>query len=175
MELFSRACLPMRKCGRPFRKRKYFGGNVLLCGLHWFISILVTFGFVLMFSGDGEMTMDEFIEGILRCKGPARAMDQAAWDWLMVEMGTAGSARNAQVAGGTVEDSNLNKLTFNHSRQLWLRNYGEHAERTVNFARAVQVAIRADLSKLDMKLNKLMMLGLIYSSNNYVNRSPRLF
>ena len=23
------------------------------------------------------MTMDEFVEGILRCKGPARAMDQA--------------------------------------------------------------------------------------------------
>jgi len=50
--------------------------------------------FELLDNGDGEMTMDEFIEGILRCKGPARAMDQ--------------------------------------------------------------VAIRADLSKLDMKLNKLM-------------------
>lgn len=25
------------------------------------------------------MTMDEFVEGILRCKGPARAMDQVQW------------------------------------------------------------------------------------------------
>ena len=28
--------------------------------------------------GDGECTMDEFIAGILRCKGPARAIDQVA-------------------------------------------------------------------------------------------------
>lgn len=34
--------------------------------------------FHLLDNGDGEMTMDEFVEGILRCKGPARAMDQVA-------------------------------------------------------------------------------------------------
>lgn len=93
VDLFSRACLVVKECGRPCRKNRYFGGHVLLCGLYWFTSPLVTFCFDLMFSGDGEMTMDEFIEGILRCKGPARAMDQAIWDWLTVEIGTAGSAR----------------------------------------------------------------------------------
>ena len=27
--------------------------------------------------GDGQITYEDFIEGILRCKGPARAMDQS--------------------------------------------------------------------------------------------------
>ena len=34
------------------------------------------------------MTMDEFTEGILRCKGPARAMDQA--QGVKVERGVLG-------------------------------------------------------------------------------------
>ncbi|CAE7218000.1 unnamed protein product [Symbiodinium natans] len=34
--------------------------------------------FHLLDNGDGEVTMDEFIEGIMRCKGQARAMDQVA-------------------------------------------------------------------------------------------------
>ncbi|CAE7646425.1 TPC1B, partial [Symbiodinium pilosum] len=29
-------------------------------------------------NGDGEVTLEEFIDGILRCKGPARAIDQVA-------------------------------------------------------------------------------------------------
>jgi len=28
--------------------------------------------------GDGEVTLDEFVDGILRCRGPARALDQVA-------------------------------------------------------------------------------------------------
>mmetsp|Transcript_112013 Transcript_112013/g.267210 ORF Transcript_112013/g.267210 Transcript_112013/m.267210 type:complete len:632 (+) Transcript_112013:40-1935(+) len=34
--------------------------------------------FELLACGDGQVTMDEFINGILRCKGPARAIDQVA-------------------------------------------------------------------------------------------------
>mmetsp|Transcript_22315 Transcript_22315/g.51697 ORF Transcript_22315/g.51697 Transcript_22315/m.51697 type:complete len:616 (-) Transcript_22315:60-1907(-) len=34
--------------------------------------------FRLMDNGDGEVTLDEFIDGIMRCKGPARAIDQVA-------------------------------------------------------------------------------------------------
>eukprot|EP00435_Cladocopium_sp_Y103_P046007 s497_g13.t1 len=34
--------------------------------------------FHLLDNGDGEVTLDEFIDGILRCKGPARAVDQVA-------------------------------------------------------------------------------------------------
>ena len=29
-------------------------------------------------SGDGTVTLDEFIDGVMRCKGPARAIDQVA-------------------------------------------------------------------------------------------------
>eukprot|EP00435_Cladocopium_sp_Y103_P014880 s116_g3.t1 len=34
--------------------------------------------FHLLDDGDGSVTLDEFIDGILRCKGPARAIDQVA-------------------------------------------------------------------------------------------------
>lgn len=34
--------------------------------------------FHLLANGEGEVTLDEFISGILRCKGPARAIDQVA-------------------------------------------------------------------------------------------------
>eukprot|EP00439_Symbiodinium_sp_Y106_P015469 s4342_g2.t1 len=34
--------------------------------------------FHLLDNGDGEVTLDEFIDGILRCKGTARAIDQVA-------------------------------------------------------------------------------------------------
>lgn len=34
--------------------------------------------FSLLDNGDGEMSQEEFIDGILRCKGPARAIDQVA-------------------------------------------------------------------------------------------------
>lgn len=34
--------------------------------------------FHLLDNGDGEVTLEEFIDGILRCKGPARAVDQVA-------------------------------------------------------------------------------------------------
>ncbi|CAK9084754.1 Ankyrin repeat domain-containing protein 17 [Durusdinium trenchii] len=34
--------------------------------------------FHLIDNGDGEVTLDEFIDGIMRCKGPARAIDQVA-------------------------------------------------------------------------------------------------
>jgi len=34
--------------------------------------------FSLLDNGDGEITQEEFIDGILRCKGPARAIDQVA-------------------------------------------------------------------------------------------------
>lgn len=34
--------------------------------------------FHILDNGDGEVTLDEFINGILRCRGPARAIDQVA-------------------------------------------------------------------------------------------------
>lgn len=34
--------------------------------------------FRLLDQGDGEVTLDEFIQGIMRCRGPARAIDQVA-------------------------------------------------------------------------------------------------
>ena len=34
--------------------------------------------FNLLDDGDGEVTMEEFIDGVMRCKGPARAIDQVA-------------------------------------------------------------------------------------------------
>lgn len=34
--------------------------------------------FHLIDNGDGEVTLEEFIDGIMRCKGPARAIDQVA-------------------------------------------------------------------------------------------------
>ncbi|CAJ1329123.1 unnamed protein product [Effrenium voratum] len=34
--------------------------------------------FHLLDNGDGEVTLDEFIGGIMRCRGPARAIDQVA-------------------------------------------------------------------------------------------------
>eukprot|EP00913_Durusdinium_trenchii_P009976 g9362.t1 len=34
--------------------------------------------FHLLDDGDGQVTLDEFIDGILKCKGPARAIDQVA-------------------------------------------------------------------------------------------------
>lgn len=34
--------------------------------------------FRLLDQGDGAVTLDEFIEGIMRCRGPARAIDQVA-------------------------------------------------------------------------------------------------
>mmetsp|Transcript_66034 Transcript_66034/g.146682 ORF Transcript_66034/g.146682 Transcript_66034/m.146682 type:complete len:286 (+) Transcript_66034:263-1120(+) len=34
--------------------------------------------FHLLDNGDGEVTLDEFIDGIMRCKGPARAIDTVA-------------------------------------------------------------------------------------------------
>lgn len=34
--------------------------------------------FHILDNGDGEVTLEEFIDGILRCKGPARAIDQVA-------------------------------------------------------------------------------------------------
>ncbi|CAJ1341121.1 unnamed protein product, partial [Effrenium voratum] len=34
--------------------------------------------FHLLDNGDGEVTLDEFIDGIMRCKGNARAIDQVA-------------------------------------------------------------------------------------------------
>ncbi|CAE7419918.1 unnamed protein product [Symbiodinium natans] len=34
--------------------------------------------FHLLDDGDGEVTLDEFIDGIMRCKGPARAIDTVA-------------------------------------------------------------------------------------------------
>jgi len=34
--------------------------------------------FGILDDGDGEVTLDEFINGILRCKGPAKAIDQLA-------------------------------------------------------------------------------------------------
>jgi len=34
--------------------------------------------FSLLDNGDGEITQEEFIDGVLRCKGPARAIDQVA-------------------------------------------------------------------------------------------------
>eukprot|EP00435_Cladocopium_sp_Y103_P047346 s667_g13.t2 len=34
--------------------------------------------FHILDNGDGEVTLDEFIDGIMRCKGPARAIDQVA-------------------------------------------------------------------------------------------------
>mmetsp|Transcript_30616 Transcript_30616/g.68802 ORF Transcript_30616/g.68802 Transcript_30616/m.68802 type:complete len:597 (-) Transcript_30616:125-1915(-) len=34
--------------------------------------------FNILDNGDGEVTLEEFIDGILRCKGPARAIDQVA-------------------------------------------------------------------------------------------------
>lgn len=34
--------------------------------------------FHLLDNGDGEVTLDEFIDGIMRCKGPGRAIDQVA-------------------------------------------------------------------------------------------------
>lgn len=43
--------------------------------------------FHILDNGDGEVTLEEFIDGILRCKGPARAIDQVAMqadlkDWI---------------------------------------------------------------------------------------------
>ncbi|CAJ1370460.1 unnamed protein product [Effrenium voratum] len=37
--------------------------------------------FHLLDNGDGEVTLEEFVDGILRCKGNARAIDQAAMHW----------------------------------------------------------------------------------------------
>ena len=34
--------------------------------------------FHLLDDGDGEVTLAEFIDGVMRCKGPARAIDQVA-------------------------------------------------------------------------------------------------
>ncbi|CAK9027574.1 unnamed protein product [Durusdinium trenchii] len=34
--------------------------------------------FHILDNGDGEVTLEEFIDGVLRCKGPARAIDQVA-------------------------------------------------------------------------------------------------
>ncbi|CAJ1382278.1 unnamed protein product [Effrenium voratum] len=34
--------------------------------------------FHMLDNGDGEVTLDEFIDGIMRCKGPARAIEQVA-------------------------------------------------------------------------------------------------
>jgi len=42
--------------------------------------------FHLIDNGDGEVTLDEFIEGIMRCKGPARAIDQVAMRALLQQV-----------------------------------------------------------------------------------------
>ncbi|CAE7329552.1 IRX7, partial [Symbiodinium necroappetens] len=42
--------------------------------------------FHLIDNGDGEVTLDEFIEGIMRCKGPARAIDQVAMRAMIQQM-----------------------------------------------------------------------------------------
>lgn len=34
--------------------------------------------FNMLDDGDGQVTLDEFVDGILRCRGPARALDQVA-------------------------------------------------------------------------------------------------
>lgn len=34
--------------------------------------------FDLLDNGDGQVTLEEFVDGIMRCKGPARAIDQVA-------------------------------------------------------------------------------------------------
>ena len=34
--------------------------------------------FHILDDGDGGVTLDEFIDGMVRCKGPARAIDQAS-------------------------------------------------------------------------------------------------
>ncbi|CAJ1348651.1 unnamed protein product [Effrenium voratum] len=42
--------------------------------------------FHILDNGDGEVTLEEFIDGILRCKGPARAIDQVAMQAEMRQM-----------------------------------------------------------------------------------------
>jgi len=65
--------------------------------------------FRILDDGDGECTLDEFIGGILRCKGPARAFDQMAMQAglkqldskvskVMKAMATAGLMKKATVA-----------------------------------------------------------------------------
>lgn len=57
-------------------------------------------------NGDGQVTLDEFVDGILRCRGPARALDQVA---MRADLKNLDSKLNAllQVAGVGKEKKQL--------------------------------------------------------------------
>ncbi|CAE7380696.1 Scn11a [Symbiodinium sp. KB8] len=58
--------------------------------------------FSLLDNGDGEITQEEFIDGVLRCKGPARAIDQVALRADLKQMDAKISQREAGDQAGAM-------------------------------------------------------------------------
>jgi len=68
--------------------------------------------FHILDNGDGEVTLEEFIDGILRCKGPARAIDQVAMQAELKTMDQKVTALLQWVQEGKVNRRSADKLNM---------------------------------------------------------------
>ena len=73
------------------------------------------------------MTMDEFVEGILRCKGPARAMDQAIVPRVLVLCTGAYSVMMSGTQATTAKFTKIKQCfglnTWIWNRQRWVKAF----------------------------------------------------
>ncbi|CAK9003563.1 unnamed protein product [Durusdinium trenchii] len=77
--------------------------------------------FHLLDNGEGAVTFEEFIDGIMRCKGPARAIDTVALhaDLKSLEVKLSVMEKMLRQSTGTVEDQKLRRpSSHNHAEQM---------------------------------------------------------
>lgn len=73
--------------------------------------------FHILDNGDGEVTLEEFIDGILRCKGPARAIDQVAMQAEMKQLDQKISLLLSWVQEGKVNTESAEQLARRTERK----------------------------------------------------------
>mmetsp|Transcript_57655 Transcript_57655/g.119808 ORF Transcript_57655/g.119808 Transcript_57655/m.119808 type:complete len:131 (+) Transcript_57655:3-395(+) len=72
-------------------------------------------------NGDGEVTLEEFIDGILRCKGPARAIDQVAMRADLSKLQRELESLSRKLDKDAPQDDNL-RAQFRKASALQLHN-----------------------------------------------------
>lgn len=74
--------------------------------------------FKVLQNGNGEVTLEEFIDGILRCKGPARAIDQVAMHADLRDIDAKiGRLAALMIPRDTVSSMNSEELGIQHRRE----------------------------------------------------------
>ncbi|CAL1125698.1 unnamed protein product [Cladocopium goreaui] len=89
--------------------------------------------FHILDNGDGEVTLEEFIDGILRCKGPARAIDQVAMQADLKGLDQKISLLLSWVQEGKVNTESAQLLRRRTERSLAFFSLGHQRGVTVRF------------------------------------------